>query len=264
LEVPARVVAGQTVTLRTSGQGKAAFYLLGPGTVSKRTVKLGEDISLAPESVQGAGRYLAILRSGEGNVARGFWVVSADPAAMSFLARPSRLPVALPDAISGVVYLFDAYGNLVMQPREVKFELSVAGAPAETRTVRTSNGVAWTRAGSGSREGPAQFTASSAGVMEKRVVQLVASDPCNLRMEAARGKQGIEVRTAPVRDCAGNPVPDGTIVTFTAITSRGKSTVDARIKRGEAVTTFPLQEPALLSVASGVVLGNEVRIGGGR
>jgi len=81
--------------------------------------------------------------------------------------------------------------------------------------------------------------ASSGNASTRRVVQLVASDPCSIRMSAQRDPNGILVRTDPIRDCAGNPVPDGTIVTFVSTDSRGKSTVDARIKRGVAQAQLP-------------------------
>ena len=70
----------------------------------------------------------------------------------------------------------------------------------------------------------------------------------------------IVVETDPIRDCSGNAVPDGTIVTFTETDSRGLSTVDARVKRGIARAELPLSENATISVAAGVVLGNEVHI----
>jgi hypothetical protein len=95
------------------------------------------------------------------------------------------------------------------------------------------------------------------------VVQQTASDPCNLRMHAQKEKNGVIVETDPIRDCAGNPVPDGTIVTFTSIDDKGRSTVDARIKKGVARAQLPPMQNATLSVAAGVVVGNEVRWGGG-
>ena len=98
----------------------------------------------------------------------------------------------------------------------------------------------------------------------RRVVQQVASDPCNLHMKAERHDKNIIVETDPVHDCTGNPVPDGTIVTFTETDSRGRSTVDARIKRGIAKAELPASDNATISVASGVVLGNEIHIGGGQ
>ena len=79
-----------------------------------------------------------------------------------------------------------------------------------------------------------------------------------------RDKNGILVRTDPIRDCAGNPVPDGTIVTFTSTDRQGKSTVDARIKRGIAAGELPASNDATISVASGVVMGNEIQWGGGQ
>ncbi len=264
LDVPERVTAGAGASIRTSGRGEATLYVVGPGSAVKRAVKLGEEIRLSGDELQAAGRYQVVLRGGGAKESRVLWVVPAKVTSITFLARPSRLPVALSGGISGVVYAFDKYQNLVTDPQPVKFELSVAGAPAVTHTVMTKNGVAWTRADSSRKEGAAQFVASVGEVSERRVVQQVASDPCNLRMNAKRVKDAIEVTTAPIRDCSGNPVPDGTIVTFTALTPRGKTTVDARIKRGIASAQLPASERAVISVASGVVMGNEVRIGGGQ
>ena len=58
-------------------------------------------------------------------------------------------------------------------------------------------------------------------------------------------------------------LPDGTIVTFTSVDSKGRSTVDARIKKGVARAQLPSTQNATLSVASGVVVGNEIHWGGG-
>jgi hypothetical protein len=96
-------------------------------------------------------------------------------------------------------------------------------------------------------------------------VQQVAGDACNLRMTAKSMAKTIVVETDPIRDCSGNAVPDGTIVTFTETDSRGISTVDARVKRDVARAELPLSDNATISVAAGVVLGNEVHVSwGGR
>lgn len=259
LKAPERIAAGDGLTIPTQGSGDATLYLVGPASAVKRTVKLGQEVQIKPEEVRDSGRYTLILN---GETAT-FWVMPNKTARLSFLARPSRLPVAVPNGIGGVVYPFDNFHNLVVAPQPVKFDLSVKDGGTTSRTVQTRNGVAWVNLDSSRKEGSAQFIATVDGVSEKRVVQQVASDPCTLRMKAERTQKGIEVATDPIRDCSGNPVPDGTIVTFTAVAKTGKSSVDARIKRGIAKAELPPLKDATISVASGVVMGNEIRIGGG-
>jgi len=261
LQLPKEVVAGADMAVPTMGSGSATFYLVGPAGTVKRAIKLGQEIQIKGEDVRAAGRYVAVI-TGDNGGSGGFWVMPAKVANVGFIAQPSRLPVALPGAVSGVVYAFDHFHNLVYQPQPVKFELSVAGAPTTTRTVATKDGVAWTRMDSGRKQGAAQFDAEVDGISARRVVQQVAGDPCNLRMKAQRTPMGILVETDPIRDCSGNPVPDGTIVTFTSVDSKGTTTVDARIKRDVASAQLPAADRATISVASGVVLGNEIRIGG--
>lgn len=69
------------------------------------------------------------------------------------------------------------------------------------------------------------------------------------------------METDPVRDCAGNPVPDGTIVTFTARNGNEISTVDAPVKQDIARAQITASGPLVVSAASGVVMGNELRLG---
>jgi len=72
----------------------------------------------------------------------------------------------------------------------------------------------------------------------------------------------VTLETDPVRDCSGNALPDGTVVSFTKVDSAGKSTVDMPIKKGIARTQFSIHGRAQISVACGVVLGNEVALNG--
>ncbi|HTV64858.1 MAG TPA: hypothetical protein VMD98_04590, partial [Bryocella sp.] len=253
LNVPASVQAGAGLSISTSGSGEATLYLVGPGTAIKRKVQLGENVQLSADDLQNAGRYIVAI---DGNSAT-FFVTAAAVHSMAFLARPSRVPADTPNVVTGTAFLFDRYQNLVLQPQPVKFELDVNGQTV-ARTETSRDGVAYTKLDSSKKEGSAQFTASSGSASVRRVVQEVAADPCNIRMTAERDQNGILVRTDPIRDCAGNPVPDGTIVTFTATDSQGKSTVDARIKRGIAEAQLPASKSATISVASGVVVGNEI------
>lgn len=259
LHVPPMVSAGSGLSISTSGSGSGTLYLVGPGTALKRSVQLGQEVQLSADELQNAGRYTVVI----GDDGASFYVTPGPVGSIAFLARPSRVPSNTPHVISGTAFVFDKYQNLVLQPQPVKFELTVDGQTT-SRTETSKGGVAYTKLDSSKKEGPAQFVASSGDVSIRRVVQQVASDPCNIRMSAQPAKNAILVRTEPIRDCSGNPVPDGTIVTFTSTGSQGKSTVDARIKRGIAEAELPASSGATLSVASGVVVGNEIQWRGGQ
>jgi hypothetical protein len=261
LRVPTDATAGAEVSIPTNGSGDATFYLFGPGTAIKRAVKLGQEIRLTGNDLQFAGRYTAVL-SGGNNDSGVFFVAPSKPADVAFLARPSRVPASTRQVISGTAFVFDANHNLVTQPTPVNLSLGVPGGRPETRTAITKDGVAYAILDSGHQAGAAQFTASLSADNVRRVVQVTASDPCNLRMRAQPAKNGIAVETDAIRDCAGNPVPDGTIVTFTEIDHSGRSTVDARIRKGIAQALLPQSQSAQLSIAAGVVVGNEIHWSG--
>jgi len=258
LKAPKQATAGEGITITASDGGELLLY--GPGGASKRKVSAGE-VQIPGEEVRAAGHYIAVM----GDSSADFYVVAAKPSTLNFLARPSRVPVSRPDAISGVAFVFDDFQNLVQKPAAVKFDLSVKNSAAAIRSVETKNGIAWTRMPSATKEGAAQFVASvPGGTPVRRVVQQVATDACDLHMKAQKTEKAIVVETDPIKDCSGNAVPDGTIVTFTEVTDKGRSTVDARVKRGTAKAELPLAASGTISVASGVVTGNELHIGGGQ
>jgi len=262
LQLPTAVEAGSSFSIQSAGSGKAVLYIVGPAQVLRRDVQLGETTSFAAGELHNAGHYVVILVGRASTETGAFDVTAANqPTSLSFIAKPSRLPVDLHDGISGVAYVFDTFQNLVLQPTQVSFQLSgVAGAP-QMRTVMTQNGVAWTKMDSASKEGAAQFTAQDGSVADKRVIQQVPGDPCRLRMNVRPSGQRLALETEPVRDCSGNAVPDGTIVTFTEMYDGGEATVDVPLKRGVARTEMPAHSGATISVATGVVLGNEIRWG---
>ena len=261
LRTPSNAVAGQTASIATTGTGSATFYLSGPAISLKRDVQLGQNIDLTAKELQSAGRYVAILCSVTCGSAA-FFVAAAKPANLTFLVHPSRAPVSLNDVISGVAFPFDQFHNLVLAPTAVQFQLTAKGSAPNSHNVQTHDGVAWFRTGSGNSAGPLQISASLGDVTARRVVQQVASDPCNLRIKGQRTAKGIQVETEPVRDCSGNPVPDGTIVTFTAKNGDDVSFVDAPVKQDIARATLLAKGSVVVSAASGVATGNELRIGG--
>jgi hypothetical protein len=266
LRFPDRVEAGTAFSVPTAGSGTATLYIVGPGDALRRKIQLGESITFGAGDLHNAGHYVAFLVAGSSTQNVQFEVTaSRKPATLSFLARPARLAVNLPNALSGVAYVFDVYRNLVLQPQAVSFELSEATGRAESRSATTRSGVAWVKMNSASKAGLAQFQAIAGDVREKRVIQQVPGDPCAIRMSArgAAQKDRVALETEPVHDCNGNPVPDGTIVTFTETYQGGQSTVDVPLKRGVARTELPARNGAVISVAAGVVMGNEIHWSGG-
>ncbi|MGA2988825.1 MAG: hypothetical protein ABSD88_00010 [Candidatus Korobacteraceae bacterium] len=261
LQLPEQVTAGQGFSVQTSGSGSSTLYLFGPAAASKHKVKLGTAVEIEGNEVAAAGRYALVLDG----ASTSFFVSPGPVSSLAFIARPSRVPAAKQDVVSGTAFLLDRNQNLVLSPQTVTFTLTVPGAPDVQRTEQSRGGVAWTRLDSSRRAGAAQFVARAGDASVRRVVQEVAGEPCNIRMSAQRGNGGtILVQTDPIHDCAGNPVPDGTIVTFTSVDGSGRNTVDARIKRGIAQAELPGSASASISVAAGVVVGNEIHWGGGR
>jgi hypothetical protein len=261
LQVPALVTAGEETTISTTGSGKATFYLSGPGISRKSEISMGEPVQLHSTDLKNSGDYLAIVCTDTCR-SSAFYVRPAKPASLTFLVHPSRVPVSLGDAVSGVTLPFDEFQNLVLDPVTINFQLTAGNSSILSRAVRTQDGAAWFRATSGKSAAKLQVVASLDALSSTRTVQQVASDPCNLRTKGQRTAKGIFVETEPVRDCSGNPVPDGTIVTFTATGTGGKSTVDAPVKQGVARAQIQAPGSQVISVASGAVMGTDLRIGG--
>lgn len=263
LNLPPSLVAGSAFSIPTSGSGPGTLYIVGPGQVLRRDVQLGQPVSFAAGVLYNAGTYVVVLAAGSSTSTGTFAVTPASqPEALSFLAQPSRLPVGLHDGISGAAYVFDKYHNLIVTPMPVAFDLSNPNSATQTQTVTTREGVAWIRMNSASKEGEAKFVARAGGVSTARVIDEVPGDPCSLNMSAKLDGKRVELQTAPVRDCAGNAVPDGTIVTFTENYNGMQSTVDVPLKKGIASVEMPAWPGATISVASGVVAGNEIHWGG--
>jgi hypothetical protein len=260
VNLPKTIQAGDAFSMQSTGNGKAVLYIVGLGQVLRQDVQLGEKTSFPAGSLYNAGHYLVILVQGSSTTGGSLDVVPApQPADLSFLARPSRLPVGLHDAISGTVYVFDAYRNLITAPTPVSFTLSNPSSAEQQRTLNTRYGSAWTELDSTAKEGADKFTARAGGVSSTRVVEQVPGDPCKLTLKARPEGQRLALETDPVQDCSGNAVPDGTIVTFTENYNGAQSTVDVPLKHGIARVEMPAHSGARISVASGVVLGNEIR-----
>jgi hypothetical protein len=260
---PAHAIAGNPITIATGGSGEATFYLIGGATASKSTVQAGSNISVDADQLEHSGRYVAVLCASDGCNSASFFVVPAAANKLSLLVHPSRVPVGSANGISTVAFVFDNFHNLVLRQEPVKFSVTPQGGSEVSANRDSKDGVAWVRLTSAKKEGPTRLAASIGHDDEVRVVQQVAADACNLRIKASRVKNSYLIETDPVRDCSGNPVPDGTVVSFTMTDAAGKTTVDVPIKRGVAKIEMPIKGRAKVTVASGVVTGNELEVSGG-
>jgi hypothetical protein len=260
MRLPKTVEAGNAFSIQSAGSGIATLYIIGPEQVLKRNVQLGETTLFPAGSLYNAGHYLVFLVESSLTETGSFDVVPlSKPADLSFLARPSRLPVATHAGITGAVYLFDAYHNLIVAPMPVSFEMLNPSGTEQKSIVVTRNGAAWAGMDSSAQQGIDRFVARSGEISSTRVVRQVPGDPCGLKMSARQVGQQVQLDTEPVRDCNGNAVPDGTIVTFTEVYSGAQSTVDVPLKHGFAEVQMAEHSGATFSVASGVVLGNQIR-----
>ena len=260
LQVPRSVDADSGFSIHCTASGRASLYIIGPSQVLKRDIDRGGTVSFAPGALHNAGHYLVVLKA-DSSVDKGeLDVVAANkPSELSFFARPSRLPVGLHNGITGAVYVFDAYNNLITVPAPVSFELSNPSGAEQTHVVETRDGAAFTEMDSTQQQGVDKFVARVGGVSSTRVVDQVPGDPCGIKMTAHPSGQQIRLETEPLRDCSGNAVPDGTIVTFTETYAGAETTVDVPLKHGIAQVDVPAHSGAMLSAASGVVLGNQIR-----
>lgn len=264
IHAPAQVTAGNPITIQTSGSGEATFYLVGQTVANKRTVQAGNDIKVDSLELERAGLYTAILCASDGCSSANFVVNPAAPNRLSFLVHPSRVPVDSPNRISAVAVVQDNFHNIVLKPEPVKFSVLPKDGQEVSATRNSENGISWVRLSSAKKEGAAKLGAEIGNANEVRVVQQVAAEACNLRIKSSRAKNGFLIETDPIKDCSGNSVPDGTVVSFTKVDSAGKANVDVPIKRGVAKVELPVEGRARVTVASGVVTGNELEIGGGQ
>lgn len=263
IQVPGTVTAGAPFNIATPS-GRGTLYIVGLGQVLQRDVH-GSSVAIGGGELHSAGHYSAILSDGDSANTVEFDVLpSREVGSLGFLAKPSRLPVNVHNGISGTVYVFDSYHNLITPPTPVSLQLAGAGGVTITRSITTHDGLAWTTMDSASKESAARFTAQVGSVSSTRIINQVPGDPCSLSISARPQGSRISVETAPVRDCSGNLIPDGTIVTFTESLGPVQTTVDVPLKQGVASVAMPAMRGAKISAASGVVAGNEIRWGGGQ
>jgi hypothetical protein len=234
-----------------------ALYIIGPGQVLKRDVQLGEPTSFPAGSLYNAGRYLAVLHGAPHRERLIRCCARKEPCGLSFLAKPSRLPVGLHDGITGAVYVFDAYHNLIVAPRPVSFELSTPSGTVQKRTVVTHDGAAWTAMDSTAQQGIDRFVARIGDVSSTR---RKAGSGRSVRIEDERPAVGpaarIGNRSGPrlqrQRGAGRNHCHLHRDLSRRSV--NGRRTPQARNCRSE----MPVHMRSNHLVASGVVMGNQI------
>ena len=131
LALPKTIPAGSAFSVSTSGSGKATLYIVGLGQVLKREVEMGQAISFPLGTLYSAGHYITVLVKDSSPAESGSFDVipAAKPADVTFLARPSRLPVGLHGGITGAGYVFDTYRNLITTPTRVTHRAGIILPP---------------------------------------------------------------------------------------------------------------------------------------
>lgn len=262
IRIPKTIEAGKAFSIQIGANRNAVLYIVGPDQVLRRDVPYDGAADLPAGLLYHAGHYLVVLIGTSSTDSGSFDVVpSSQPADLNFLAKPSRLSVGLHNGISGTAYVFDSYQNLITTPTPVSFELSNASGAIQNHTAESRYGAAWVTLDSTPKEGTAKFIAHTSTTSSTRVIEEVASEPCGLRITAKQLGHNLDVQTDPVRDCNGNAIPDGTVVTFTETYDGSQSTADVPLKHGIAQVEMPAYAGARISVASGVVMGNEIQWG---
>ncbi len=200
LNVPKSIEAGSAFSIQNAGSGEATLYIVGLGQVLKRTVQLGTPTYFPAGSIYDAGHYIVILAQASGTTTGSLDVTPVStPANLSFLAKPSRLPVGLHGGITGAVYVFDVYQNLIAAPTPVSFELSSPSGAVQKQMASTRAGAAWTEMDSTSQQGSSKFVARAGDVSSTSIIRQVPGDPCDLKMSAQPSGQQLDLQTAPVR-----------------------------------------------------------------
>src|SRR3954468_17531949 len=104
ISVPNHPVAGQGLTVKTSGKG--TLLVFGPGAALRKDVKSGEEVTFSADEISKSGHYVAVFSGSGADQTAAFDVAPGVVKKISFLARPSRVPVAKPDVISGTAFVF--------------------------------------------------------------------------------------------------------------------------------------------------------------
>jgi len=224
--------------------GTVVSFTTNLGSASPVTRVTTNSVATATLSSTVAGLAMVTATVGSLNATRPVTFTPGPPANLSLIAAPSTLPVGNLSALTATVT--DQFGNLVAGSVIVSFTTSFGALSDNSAT--TVNGVA-TATLSSTLPGTAVVTATVGSLNATRLVTFTPGPPANLSLIAAPSTLqvgNLSALTATVTDQFGNPVANGTVVSFT--TNLGSTSPVTR------VTTNGVATATLSSTVAGLAM----------
>jgi adhesin/invasin len=229
--------------------GTVVSFTTNLGSASPVTRVTTNGVATATLSSTVAGLATVTATVGSLNATRPVTFTPGPPANLSLIAAPSTLPVGSLSALTATVT--DQFGNPVVNGTAVSFTTNLGSASPVTRV--TTNGVA-TATLSSTLPGTAVVTATVGSLSATRPVTFTPGPPTNLSLAAAPSTLqvgNLSALTATVTDQFGNPVVDGTVVSFT--TKLGSASPVTRVTtNGVATATLSSTVAGLATVTATV------------
>jgi adhesin/invasin len=236
--------------------GTVVSFTTNLGSASPVTRVTTNGVATATLSSTVAGLATVTATVGSLNATRSVTFTPGPPANLALVAAPSTLPVGNLSALTATVT--DQFGNPVAGSVVVSFTTSFGALSSNSAT--TTNGVA-TATLSSTVAGLATVTATVGSLNATAPVTFTPGPPANLALVAAPSTLQVghlSVLTAAVTDQFGNPVLNGTVVSFT--TNLGSASPVTRVTtNGVATATLSSTIAGLATVTATVGSLNATR-----
>jgi subtilisin family serine protease len=236
--------------------GTVVSFTTNLGSVSPVTRVTTNGVATATLSSTVAGLATVTATVGLSSTTEQVTFTPGPPANLSLIAVPSTLPVGNLSALTATVT--DQFGNPVAGSVVVSFTTSFGALSNSSAT--TTNGVA-TATLSSTLPGTAVVTATFGSLSAAKPVTFTPGPPANLALVAAPSTLQVghlSALTATVTDQFGNPVLNGTVVSFT--TNLGSASPVTRVTtNGVATATLSSTIAGLATVTATVGSLNATR-----
>jgi adhesin/invasin len=236
--------------------GTVVSFTTNLGSVSPITRVTTNGVATATLSSMVAGLAKVTATVGLSSTTAQVTFTPGPPTNLSLIAAPSTLQVGNLSALTATAT--DQFGNPVVNGIVVSFTTNLGSASPVTRV--TTNGIA-TATLSSTLPGTAVVTATVGSLSATRLVTFTPGPPTNLSLAAAPSTLqvgNLSALTATVADQFGNPVVNGTVVSFT--TNLGSASPVTRVTtNGVATATLSSTVAGLATVTATVGSLNATR-----